>query len=100
MPPDGPTSRKGSSSGGDIGNRDVIFEFIPAGNGVKASAIDVATGVEVSIAGPAGAGAQGELKRVALAKLMQRLEREGHIVRKPLPPEKNGGNNGRGGIVV
>ena len=99
MPPDGRSSRPQSSSGGDAGNREVIFEFISAGSSVKASAIDVATGVEVSIAGPAGAGAQSELKRVALAKLMQRLEREGHIVRGKQPPE-NGGSNGRGGIVV
>jgi hypothetical protein len=39
---------------------------------VKVSAVDAATGVEVSVAGPASAS-QSELQRVALQKLNARL---------------------------
>ena len=49
---------------------DVAFEFIRMGNYVKVSAIDMATGREVSIVGDPKAS-QEELKRIALAKLMK-----------------------------
>lgn len=54
--------------------RAVIFEFHQIGNSVKVSAIDEATGVEVSIVGPAS-GARADLEKVAKAKLMRALER-------------------------
>lgn len=55
--------------------REVYFEFIAIGTTVKVSAIDVATGVEVSVMGPASA-AQADLERLALGKLKARLARE------------------------
>lgn len=56
--------------------REVYFEFVSVGSTVKVSAIDVATGVEVSVMGPASA-AQADLERLALGKLKARLAREG-----------------------
>ena len=58
------------------GPREVYFEFIAIGAVVKVSAIDAATGTEVSVMGPASA-AQADLEKLALAKLKARLAREG-----------------------
>lgn len=52
---------------------EVFLEFIPVGNSVKVSAVDAATGIEVSIIGPATA-ARDHLQTVALQKLRRRLE--------------------------
>lgn len=48
--------------------REVLFEFRRVGAYVKVSAIDAATGTEVSIVGDASAG-QTQLKMTALRKL-------------------------------
>jgi len=56
-------------------DRDIYFEFTGIGAVVKVVAIDAATGIEVSVMGPAGA-AQSDLERLALAKLKARLRRE------------------------
>lgn len=64
------------------------------GGGVKATAIDVLTGIEVSVIGPAGRAGQRELERVALMKLKQRLAREGGGDADPksdIPPDRGGG---------
>ena len=58
------------------GPREVYFEFVAIGSTVKVSAIDVTTGVEVSVMGPASA-LQADLERLALGKLKARLAREG-----------------------
>ena len=50
------------------GEREIIFEFVRVGNSVKVTALDVATGIEVSIVGPASAG-EASLKRLAKQKL-------------------------------
>ena len=55
--------------------REVFFEFIAIGSAVKVTAIDAATGTEVSAIGPAGA-AQADLEQLALGKLKARLARE------------------------
>ena len=55
--------------------REVYFEFTAIGATVKVSAIDAATGTEVSIMGPASA-LQADLERLALQKLKARLARE------------------------
>jgi hypothetical protein len=57
------------------GDREVYFEFTAIGQTVKVTAIDSATGVEVSAMGPVNAS-QADLRRLALAKLMARLARE------------------------
>ena len=67
------------------------------GGSVKASAVDVLTGIEVSVVGPATPAARAELQRIALMKLKQRLAKEETGSNKPATPPK--GNSG-GGIVV
>ena len=54
------------------GGREVYFEFTAIGRTVKVSAIDAATGLEVSVIGPASAS-QADLERLALQKLNARL---------------------------
>jgi len=54
------------------GGHEVCFEFTVIGRTVKVSAIDVTTGLEVSVIGPATA-AQADLRRLALQKLKARL---------------------------
>lgn len=49
-------------------SREIYFEHVSFGKLVKVSAIDSATGTEVSISGPANAG-QKKLEEVALNKL-------------------------------
>ncbi|HEV3371897.1 MAG TPA: serine hydroxymethyltransferase [Xanthobacteraceae bacterium] len=51
----------------------VYFEFTPVGTSVKVAAIDAATGIEVSVVGPARAS-QADLQRLALQKLRARLK--------------------------
>jgi hypothetical protein len=55
---------------------EVYFEFTAIGRSVKVSAIDAATGTEVSVIGPATA-AQGDLERLALQKLLAKLRAGG-----------------------
>jgi hypothetical protein len=52
---------------------EVYFEFVVIGHSVKVSAIDAATGTEVSVMGPATAS-QADLQRLALQKLRARLK--------------------------
>ena len=54
---------------------DVYFEFVAIGHSVKITAIHAASGVEVSVTGPASA-ARSDLERLALQKLVARLGRE------------------------
>jgi hypothetical protein len=58
----------------DETEREVYFEFTAVGAFVKVAALDAATGVEVTVVGPASA-ARFDLQRLALAKLMARLNR-------------------------
>jgi hypothetical protein len=52
----------------------VYFEFLTLGNSVKVSAIDSASGVEVSIVGPTTAS-RTELEHLVLKKLEHALEK-------------------------
>jgi hypothetical protein len=54
--------------------REVYFEFTAVGGAVRVSAIDSATGIEVTVMGPARA-ARADLERLALQKLKARLAR-------------------------
>ena len=47
---------------------EIIIEFIEVGNSVKVSAVDVASGEEVSIVGPTSASRE-QLEQTVLAKL-------------------------------
>lgn len=58
----------------DASQGGVCFEFTPVGGSVKVSAIDVATGTEISVIGPARA-ARAHLQQLALQKLNARLKR-------------------------
>lgn len=98
MPRNGNSGNPPSAASGAGGRREVIFEFSPIGGSVKVTAVDVATGTEVSVVGPATAS-QNELERIALQKLRYRLGRdaEGQPPRRTEPP-KDGGTGG--GILV
>lgn len=54
---------------------DIYLEFFALGGQVKVSAIDAATGIEVSIFGPLDT-TRDELERIVIAKLRRRIERE------------------------
>ena len=54
------------------GSGDIYFEFTAIGRTVKVTAVDAATGVEVSVVGPVTA-ARADLQRLALQKLKARL---------------------------
>jgi hypothetical protein len=54
---------------------EVYFEFVVIGGTVKVMALDAATGVEVSVVGPART-ARADLQQLALRKLRARLARE------------------------
>jgi hypothetical protein len=56
----------------NTGPREVLFEFTVIGTVVKVAAIDAATGIEVSVMGPAHA-LRADLQKLALAKLNTRL---------------------------
>ena len=78
----------------------MIFEFHPIGGSVKVSAVDAATGIEVSIVGPAHASSK-ELQRIALQKLQLRLKRDEDPQQtedKKTPPSSPAGP--KGGIIV
>lgn len=51
---------------------EIYFEFQPLGRQVKVTAIDAATGVEVSIIAPVQA-ARSDMEQIALRKLQRRL---------------------------
>lgn len=55
------------------GHGEVYLEFQQIGRQVKVIAIDAATGVEVSVFGPANVSRQ-DLQRLAVRKLQRRLE--------------------------
>jgi hypothetical protein len=63
----------GDRNGQDDSQGGVCFEFTPVGGSVKVAAIDVATGTEVSVIGPARA-ARADLQQLALQKLHARLK--------------------------
>ena len=55
---------------------EVFFEFTAIGRSVKVSALDAATGIEVSVVGPSSAS-QADLQRLALQKLKARIAARG-----------------------
>ncbi len=69
-------------------SREVLLEYIEVGGSVRASAIDVETGTEVCIVGPASAG-EAELRRNALARLDYVL-RQRSVVRENTPDRRPG----------
>jgi hypothetical protein len=98
VPPESGHNKPPTPPGKDGGSREVIFEFTPIGGSVKVTAIDVASGVEVSVVGPAGPASHRELERIALQKLQHRMEREGDAPPRSNDPPKGGA--GGGGIIV
>jgi hypothetical protein len=55
--------------------RDVIFEFVTQGAYIRVAAVDVASGTEAVIVGPAKA-ARSDLEALALRKLKHLLEQQ------------------------
>ena len=55
---------------------EIYFEFTAIGRNVKVSAIDAATGTEISVMGPSTAS-QADLQRLALQKLLAKLGADG-----------------------
>ncbi|MGH1353229.1 MAG: DUF6898 family protein [Methyloligellaceae bacterium] len=51
---------------------EVLIEFTPVGNSVKVVAIDVTTGVEITLIGSTSVS-QNDLKRLAVRKLERRI---------------------------
>ncbi len=76
------------------GEREIIFEFQSVGEIVRVAAIDVATGEEVVIQGPASTPKR-ELERIAARKLMRRLDQLFSS-----NPEKKTPPRGGGGVIV
>ncbi|ABS64513.1 hypothetical protein Plav_2906 [Parvibaculum lavamentivorans DS-1] len=98
MPPEsGAGGPRGSRRDDGGARREIIIEYTPIGGSVKVTAVDVETGTEVSVVGPATA-AEVELERVAVRKLRYVMEKNGHI-------KKEGGTErseppAGGGIIV
>lgn len=88
---------KGGSSGTDGGAREVYFELYPVGDSMKVSAVDGATGTEVSIVGPAKLP-QAELERVALNKLHYVMNQKADE-NEPSSPVSESGKKGKGWVV-
>lgn len=59
-------------------SREVLFEFHHLGQQVRVAAIDVDTGIEVVVIAPVSS-TQQQMKSVALAKLVRRLQQAGGI---------------------
>ncbi|WOF74039.1 hypothetical protein QMT40_001685 [Parvibaculaceae bacterium PLY_AMNH_Bact1] len=78
-------------------SREVYFELYPVGDSMKVSAIDSATGTEVSIVGPAKLP-QAELERVALNKLHYVMNQKADEKERSTPAPRSG-NDGKGWIV-
>jgi hypothetical protein len=57
-----------------LSHREIYFEITRIGGSAKVAAIDGATGVEACVAGPAQA--EGELRRLALARLEALIAKE------------------------
>lgn len=62
-----------------MSEREILFEFVQIGQQMRVAAIDEATGTEVIVITPLNA-ARGHMERLALAKLMRKLDME-----KPAP---------------
>jgi len=60
----------------DDNSREVLFEFKQIGAVIRVAAIDSATGIEVTVMGPAAAS-RSDLQRLALGKLKARLKASG-----------------------
>ncbi len=58
--------------GAPLSGREVIFEFIALGDSVRVAAVDVTTGEEVYVTGPANTP-QKDLERLAARKLARKL---------------------------
>ncbi len=84
-------------SSGSGGTREVYFELYPVGDSMKVSAVDAATGTEVSIVGPVTLP-QSELEQVALNKLNYVLARDAGD-EKPSPLDREPSDDGKGWVV-
>ncbi len=77
--------------------REVYFELYPVGDSMKVSAVDAATGIEVSIVGPANLP-KSELEQVALNKLFYVMKQKGKMGPKESGASK-ASTDGKGWVV-
>lgn len=75
-----------------LAEREVIFEFIAIGDSVRVAAVDVLTGEEVYVTGPANTP-QRDLERLATRKLARKLGLRGD-------DEKKTPRRGGRGVIV
>lgn len=80
-----------------INDREIIFETFTIGDAARISAIDSATGLEVTVLGPANA-ARHDLERLARRKLERALIERGVI--EPGDASDAGSAPPRGGKLV
>jgi hypothetical protein len=78
-----------SSQDDDLSGREVIFEFLALGDSVRVAAVDVATGEEVVVTGPA-ATPQSDLEWIAGRKLLRRLIQLEEVVSEKQKPRTKG----------
>ncbi len=69
----------------DRGSGEIYLEFRQVGQQVKVTAIDAATGIEVSTFGPLKAS-QEDLKTIAVRKLRRRIAQEAAAAGQPRDP--------------
>ncbi len=84
-------------AGGAGGPREVYFELYPVGDSMKVSAVDAATGIEVSIVGPANLP-KSELEQVALNKLLYVMKQKRKVESKD-SASSNPSTDGKGWVV-
>ena len=102
--------RGGDSEGPDSDrvagpNGEIYIEYKQLGQAMKVIAVDAATGIEVTIMGPASA-AQTDLQRVAVRKLRAQLEKDageggsGTSDPDPEDDQDTGGTSGSKGWIA
>lgn len=77
-----------------LSDREVIFEFVVLGDSVRVAAVDVASGEEVIVTGPANTP-QFDLERIAARKLARHLGLSDEVEDESKTPRRGG----RGVIV-
>lgn len=82
-----------------LSGREVIFEFITLGDYVRVAAVDVSTGEEVYVSGPANTP-QRDLERIAVRKLARKLGLIGDTSGDGAEPDKKTPRRGGRGVIV
>lgn len=84
-----PTQPQNNNS--DVALGEVLFEFVTIANAIQVNAVDVDSGVEVSIQGPISS-AQADLEALAIQKLKYVLKQHSKVAKRE--EKKNSGGKG------